>query len=120
MKRLMCFILILMLMLGLCACGGEAPQPEATEAASADMVTYTVHVEDETGAPLSGVMVQICKDVCIPGMTDAAGDAVFTVAEDDYKVSILALPDGYTYSTQEMEFHFEDGAEKITLVLKTV
>ena len=133
MKKMLCLILALMLTLSLCACGGaeEAPQTEATEApteaptvavqteaADDGKVTYTIHVQDETGAPLAGVMVQICKDACLPGMTNAEGDAVFTVAEDEYKVSFLSLPQGYAYSTEETEFYFENGSTEITLTLK--
>ena len=132
MKRLICMMLALVLALGLVACGGSedtkveeteavVAQPtvaEQTEAADDGMVTYTIHVQDENGTPLAGVMVQICKDACLPGMTDAEGNAVFTVAEDDYKVSFLMLPAGYTYTTEETEFYFEDGATEITLTLK--
>lgn len=133
-NRMMALVLALLLALGLCACGAseapaatEAPEttpateapaaaPE-TEAADDGKVTYTIHVQDENGAPLSGVMVQICKDACLPGMTDAEGNAVFTVAEDDYKASFLSLPASYDYTTEETEFYF-DGATEITLVLK--
>lgn len=132
MKKMLCLMLAVLMTLALCACGGEeAPQTEATQAATeaptvaaeteaADdgKVTYTIHVEDENGAPLAGVMVQICKDTCLPGMTDAEGNAVFTVAEDDYKVSFLSLPAGYDYTTEETEFYFESGATEITLTLK--
>ena len=132
MKRMICLILTLLMVMGLCACGGETsetvPSEEATaaptvleeetEAVDDGMVTYTIHVEDENGAALAGVMVQICKDTCLPGMTDAEGNAVFTVAEDSYKVSFLSLPAGYTYTTEETEFYFENGATEITLVLK--
>ena len=134
MKKMLC--LILALMMTLCACGGaEAPQAE-TEAAAVELpteaptvasetepaddgkVTYTIHVQDENGAPMAGVMVQICKDACLPGMTDAEGNAVFNVAEDSYKASFLTLPAGYTYATEETEFYFENGSTEITLTLK--
>lgn len=132
MKRLICAILALMMAIGLCACGGnEAPQAEPTTAATAEptiaevtepaqdgKVTYTIYVQDESGAAIAGAMVQICKDTCLPGMTDAEGKAVFTVDEADYKVSFLSLPAGYTYTTEETEFYFESGATEITLTLK--
>ena len=132
MKRLICAILALMLALGLCACGSEeAPAAEPTVAATAEpttvevtepaqddgKVTYTIHVQDENGTAIAGAMVQICKDTCLPGMTDAEGNAVFTVDEADYKVSFLSLPAGYAYTTEETEFYF-DGATEITLTLK--
>lgn len=131
MKRLICTVLVLMLVLGLCACGAaEAPKaepavaateapvvPAETEAPADGKVTYTIHVQDENGAAIAGAMVQICMDTCLPGMTDAEGNAVFTVDEADYKVSFLTLPAGYTYTTDETEFYF-DGATEITLTLK--
>ena len=131
MKRLICLMLAMLLMLGLCACGGEEvpkeePTVAATEAPTVPMeteapadgkVTYTIHVEDESGNALAGVMVQICKDACLPGMTDAEGNATFTVDEDDYKASFLMLPAGYTYVDEQTEFYF-DGATEITLTLK--
>lgn len=133
MKRMISAILALLMVIGLCACGGEeTPAPEETEAIAQEpttvaeqteavedgKVTYTIYVQDENGAPLAGVMVQICKDACLPGMTDAEGKATFTVDEDDYKVSFLSLPTGYTYTTEATEFYFEDGATEITLILK--
>lgn len=137
MKRLICALLALMMTVGLCACGGEeivvnteteavtvlpavdeeVAAPDVEEEADDGKVTYTVHVQDENGVALAGVMVQICKDACLPGMTDAEGNAVFVVAEDDYKVSFLMLPAGYTYTTEETEFYF-DGATEMTLTLK--
>ena len=132
-NRMMAVVLALLLTLSLCACGAEeapetqapettaateAPVVEQTQAAEDGKVTYTIHVEDENGAPLAGVMVQICKDACLPGMTDAEGNAVFTVAEDSYKASFLSLPAGYDYATEETEFYFEAGSYEITLTLK--
>ena len=132
MKRLICLMMAMLMMLGLCACGGEeAPKAEPTVAATEEptvpaqaevpaedgKVTYTIHVENENGNALAGVMVQICKDACLPGMTDAEGNATFTVDEDDYKASFLMLPAGYTYPTEQTEFYF-DGATEITLTLK--
>lgn len=131
MRRLICTGLVLLMAIGLCACGSEeAPKAEPTvvvteapttpveaEAPADGKVTYTIHVQDENGAAIAGAMVQICMDTCLPGMTDAEGNAVFTVDEADYKVSFLTLPAGYTYTTEETEFYF-DGATEITLTLK--
>lgn len=141
-KNILSLILALCLVLGLCACGGgeetteteaateaatEAVTEAATEAATeaseeteADngTVTYKVTVVDEAGAPIAGAMVQICLDTCLPGMTNAEGVAEYQVAEADYKVSFLALPEGYTYTTEETEFYFESGSTEMTITLK--
>ena len=50
-------------------------------------------------------------------MTDANGQAKFSVMEADYKVSFLSLPAGYTYSGDAQEFYFEEGFE-LTITLK--
>lgn len=138
MKKLLILLLSLSLLLCLCACGQdqtptETTTPsdptenitEATEATDATdatvddgKVTYTVTVTDEQGNPLTSAMLQICKDTCIPAVVDANGTATWTVAEDDYKVSFLDLPDGYTYTTEETEFYFAAGETSMTIVLK--
>ena len=128
LKGLTALVLVLGLLLGLCACGGgetpettEAPvettAAPTTEAVDDGKVEYIVTVLDESSAPISGAMVQICLDACYPGMTDANGQAKFSVLEADYKVSFLSLPAGYTYSGDAQEFYFEDGYE-LTITLK--
>ena len=129
MKRMKGLIaLMLALALVLCACGSEK-KPETTTApvettaapttvpVDDGKVEYVIHVVDESGAPISGAMVQICLDACYPGMTDANGQAKFSVMEADYKVSFLSLPAGYTYSGDAQEFYFEEGFE-LTITLK--
>ena len=114
-KNIMSLILALCLVLGLCACGGSE---EATEAVDDGTVTYRVKVQDEAGSPIVGAMVQICLDTCLPGMTNEEGVAEYQVAEADYKVSFLALPEGYTYTTEETEFYFDAGSTEMTITLK--
>ena len=129
---------LIVCMLGvLCACGGEqaaspsetttvAPSAEQTTPATAEQtapaatedgkVTYTVKVVDGNGAPMVGVAVQICKDSCMPGVTNAEGVATFRVVEaEGYKVSFLTVPEGYT--AQAEEFYFEAGAMEMVLTL---
>lgn len=136
-KSLLAVVLMLALTLGLCACGGAAEAP-ATEAPAveAPVVTeapaepeaepeapaepqggYTVTVVDESGAPIAGAMVQMCKDACVPGITDAEGVARFNLPEDTYKVSFLMLPEGYTYVDEAQEFYFADGSMELTITL---
>lgn len=141
MKRFtnICLILLMLCMaLSLCACGSEVPAateapteteiavetteaPAETEAALAEgMVNYKVTVVDEGGNPVVGAMVQLCKDSCVPNVTDDTGTATFTLAEDDYKASMLAMPAGYEYAGEEDAFYFEDGSYELTIVLKAV
>lgn len=129
-KRVVVFVLTLCLMLSLCACtqGGadvkettgnttEAIQ-DTTETVDDGKVTYSVTVVDEGGNPVVGAAVQICKDSCLPGMTNEEGVAKFNVVEDDYKVSFMAMPEGYEAEAEE--FYFEDGSYELTITLKAV
>lgn len=133
-KNIVALMLALSMALCLCACGGntepteaptEAPATEApteaapeTEAADDGKTDYFVTVVDEEGNGIAGAMVQICLDTCFPGMTNESGVAQFSVQEADYKVSFLAMPAGFTYSTEEQEFYFEDGSTELTITLK--
>lgn len=139
-KSLLTAVLVLCMALSLCACGeaednsAATTEPVITEAIEVTeavqetepqeetlpegMAVYTVTVVDEEGSPISGAMVQICLESCYPGVTDENGVATFTVAEADYKASMLSMPDGYTYSTEEEAFYFEAGSTSVTITLK--
>ena len=134
-KRLLALLLAVLLMVSLCACGtvekddkddgsSEATGNEQTitvpTAPTANeipdgMTVYTVTVQDESGAPIVGAFVQICKEACIPAPTDDNGVATWTVAEDDYKVSFVIVPDGYA---AEEAYYFEGNSTEMTIVLK--
>lgn len=137
MKKLSIIALLLCMVLCLCACGSseapatEAPETEAptvaetteavaeTEIAVPDgMVSYTVTVVDEEGNPIAGAMVQLCKDSCIPGVTNDEGVATFIMLEDAYKASMLSMPEGYAYAGETEEFYFDNGSFDLTIVLK--
>lgn len=135
-KRLMAIVLMLTMALSLCACGGsetaETEAPVVTEAPAVIETTaaeteapaeeaaggYTVTVLDENGNPVVGAMVQLCKDACVPALTDENGVAKFSLPEDDYKVSFTMMPAGYTYVDDVQEFHFEGGSTEMTIVIK--
>ena len=135
MKKILVLILCFCLLLCLGACGQDqnptdpTPSTAVTDPSSEPTqptdptgddgkVTYTVTVTDEQGNPLTSAMLQLCKETCMPAIVDASGTASWSVPEDDYKVSFLDLPDGYTYSTEETEFYFADGETSMTIVLK--
>jgi len=112
MKKLMCILLVAVIALSLLACGRE-PAAE-TKAADTD-ADYTVTVLDEAGNPVPGAMVQLCSQICAPGVTDEKGVAQFQLPRDDYKVSFLVLPEGYVNDVQE--FYFEEGSSALTITL---
>ena len=128
-KRILTFMLAICLLFVLCACGSTAADPkddsktpQTTEGTTAPVddgkVTYTVKVVDEGGNPVSSAAVQLCKDSCLPGMTNAEGVATFRVVEDTYKVSFMTMPAGY--ETEAEEFYFADGSYELTITLKAV
>ena len=131
-KKLVTTILMLCMAFSLVACGNGSDkdtQKENTENSQQDEneeseseetgIVYTIKVVDEDNNPIGGMMVQLCKDTCMPKLTNAEGVAEFSVAEksDDYKAGITNLPDGYIYDGDEYVY-FEDGATEVTLVIK--
>ena len=128
MKKILCVtIAVLCLALCLCACNGtNEPQGDAvttttTESTVATTTTqpqaagFEVKVVDQNGAPVQGVMIQICKDSCVPKKTDANGVALFDFEiEDGHKLSVLSCPEGYSYAG-EAEIKLESGSTTYTL-----
>lgn len=136
-KRLLALVLGLTMLLCLAACGGQTETSTPTESSAesvADVSSnavenessetsvpasskFSVSVVDQDGNPVSGVYVQICKESCVFAMSDENGVAVFEAEiTDGYKLSVLSLPEGYTYEG-EAEIHLEYGATEYTLTL---
>lgn len=117
----------------LCSCGGsddasqsesseasksEASQTVSTEESKEELVaaaSFKVTVVDESGNPVSGVMIQVCKDTCIPAKTGDDGVATFNVEiTDGYKLSVLSCPEGYSYNG-EAEIYLDSGITEYTV-----
>lgn len=102
----------------------QAPTQSTTQAPTEatipeGMVQYKVKVIDEGGNPIVGAIVQVCKDSCLPGVTDANGVATFVVADDTgYKASFVTVPAGYEADAEV--FYFAEGETELTIVLKAV
>ena len=130
LKRFLAVALVLCFAVCLCACGSTAEenkpatQPtqasvETTQPTDDGKVTYTVKVVDEGGNPVVGAGVQLCKETCLPGLTNREGLAVFNVIEDsEYKVSFMSVPAGYEGA--EEAYYFEAGSFELTITLKAV
>lgn len=123
--------LLLCLFCIFCACTEGDPADTETDTGTAESTAdetngeteaddgkaeYTVTVTDADGNPLAGVMVQLCLESCVPGVTDENGVATYNLPEADYKAAIISLPEGYTYATDETEFYF-NGAYSLAIVL---
>ncbi|MBO5767183.1 MAG: hypothetical protein J6Q72_02980 [Clostridia bacterium] len=140
MKRIIAAILLVSALFALCACGegsdGSAVESsnaevsqtaseaqskaESNEESSKDIAEaqFKVKVVDQDGNAVSGVMVQLCKDTCMPAMTNADGVASFNAEiTDGHKLSVLSCPAGYTYEG-EAEIYLESAITEYTLTLK--
>lgn len=130
MNKIISVLLVVVCMaVCLCACGNTTDPQNDTTATTTTVATTTtteasatatfeVKVVDQNGAPVAGVMMQICKDTCVPKMTDANGIAAFDLEiTDGYKLSVLSCPTGYTY-TGEAEIYLESGSTSYTVELQ--
>lgn len=128
MKKFLTLILSVSMLFCLSACGNNAedktdtdvkPQSSQSDTSSQEESTpkFEVTVTDSEGNAVKGVMVQLCKDTCVPAMTDENGIAIFSVEiTDGYKLSVMSCPDGYEY-TGEAEIYLEEGETSYTLEL---
>lgn len=118
MKKIFALILALCLVFCLCACGGEVEtkpntdnqtQNEQPTSSKEETTKFEVTVTDSDGNAVKGVMVQLCKDTCIPAVTDENGVATFNAEiTDEHKLSVMSCPEGYEY-TGDAEIYLEDG-----------
>ena len=73
----------------------------AAPAASGESV-YTLLFRDQNGAPVAGVVANICnEDTCTPMTSDADGRITFTAAPYPYTVHVLLVPAGYAFDTAQ-------------------
>lgn len=131
-KKLLAVLLSLLIVFSLCACGADTSSSK-DDVSSSEIVSgsedtsseektskFEVKVVDANGNPVEGVMLQICKDSCIPAKTDANGVATFNIeVTSEHKLSVLSCPAGYEY-TGEAEVYMEDGATEYTVELSEV
>ena len=137
-KILLTLLLVLCMSVFFSACGEEKEnfenEPKDSESVTdttedseseSDTVealpAFNVKVVDAAGNPVKGVMIQICKDVCVPAMSGDDGVAVFNNMEitDGYKLSVLSMPEGYEY-TGEAEVYLESGITEYTVTINEV
>lgn len=134
-KTILIGILMLCIAICLCACGegndastetssvesietelvASSEAESETESEPANEAVFKVTVVDGDGNPVPNVMVQVCKDTCIPSKTGEDGVASFNVEiTDGYKLSVLSCPSGYEY-TGEAEIYLESGITEYTV-----
>ncbi len=133
-KNLLCIMLIACFAFSFAACTGNdvssdenaddsTPVVETEEVKDTEepvAAGFKVTVTDDAGAPVEGVVLQVCKDTCVPCVTDAEGVASFNVeVTSEHKLSVLTLPEGYEY-TGEAEIYLEDGMTEFSVVINKV
>lgn len=137
MKKLIALMLFICMAVTLFACGESAEGTEsssvsveesktvsesATESESESSTeeqaaTFKVKVVNANGDPIANVMLQLCKDTCIPAKTGEDGVASFKAEiTDGYKLSVLTCPEGYIYEG-EPEIYLESGITEYTVEL---
>ncbi len=124
MKKFLTITLVICVLLGLCACGSKnspsgsnnTPQNQTqNENVTNTSPKFSVTVTDDDGNIIEGVVLQMCKDSCIPARTDAKGVATFNLAvTDGYKLSVVSCPEGYEY-TGESNILIEEDSTEYTL-----
>ena len=127
-KKVLALAVALLLCVCMVACGadngdGGASTTTTTSATTttttqSDLETYKVTVKTENGEPVVGVMVQLCKDLCVPTVTDANGVATWQTAEDTYKVSFLPNQTTLEAYTVEENYYFDGDAKEMVITLK--
>lgn len=124
MKKLFVLFMAVCLMLSLVACAGNTTTTdpvestaETTALVTESLPSFTVTVVDEKLNGVSGVMLQVCKDTCVPMVTDENGVAVFNFEPtSEHKLSVLTCPEGYVYNG-EPEVYLVDGVTEYKVEL---
>ena len=127
-KKLLALAVALMLCVCMAACGADNGDGGASTTTTTSATTttttqsaqeiYKVTVKTENGEPVVGVLVQICKDLCVPTVTDANGVATWQTVEDTYKVSFLPNQTTLEGYTVEENYYFDGDAKEMVITLK--
>ncbi len=81
----------------------EGKQEQAAAAADA----YILHMTDQDGNPVSGVMANFCTDTaCNTMVSDEKGIITVSGAPENYHVQLLKVPEGYSF---DKEFEMNTG-----------
>lgn len=78
-------------------------------------MTYTITVKDSEGNPQAGIMVQVCLELCVPGVTDENGVATFRLEEASGYSAGVGTVNGVSYYDQT-KIYYEDGKYDVTIV----
>ena len=86
------------------------------EKANAD--AYVINVVDQNGDPVEGVMANLCDDsMCNMVKSDDKGVMTFNGKPYAYHITILKVPEGYSFDTNE-ELHTSDQPGTMTITIQ--
>ena len=92
---------------GLGATAEWAYAEEKQEQAAAAADAYILHMNDQYGNPVPGVMANFCTDAaCNTMVSDEKGIITVSGAPEDYHVQLLKVPEGYSF---DKEFEMNTG-----------
>lgn len=79
---------------------------------------YLIRITDTSGAPVPGVMVQVCsEEICNVYFSDENGQCAFVLAPDNWEMHLLMLPEGYTGDTESVT-ELDPLGEEINITLE--
>jgi len=79
---------------------------------------YVISFVDQTGAPVPGVMAQVCSEtVCTVYFSDEAGKCAFKLNPDNWEMHLLMIPEGYSGDTETVT-NLSPYGEEIEIVLE--
>ena len=74
---------------------------DADERAESTQQAYLLHVVDQDNSPVGEVTVNFCTDTaCVPRESGDDGLIIFTGAPDVYHVTVVDVPDGYSWDEE--------------------
>ena len=91
----------------------------ATWRYAADKAVYTLRFADQQGAPVAGVIANICDETtCSPMVSDENGVISFENVPYPYDIHVIRVPEGYTFDTAQGFTAPENGGEMQFTVMK--
>ncbi len=134
MKKLYALLLALCMVFCLFACGGNDKKDDEqndnkvnveanddktdNKEEEKEQPSFKVKIVDQNGDPVQGVMIQVCKEFCLPAISNDEGIATISIEiEDGHKLQFSSAPEGYTYEG-EADIYLEAGQTEYTMELK--
>ncbi|MBQ6440466.1 MAG: hypothetical protein IJJ06_10130 [Mogibacterium sp.] len=117
MKKIVGLLIICLSLVMLSACRGGVDKAASSIPENPGNV-YRVITCDESGAPVAGVMVQLCSDAaCQMEETDTNGIATFDASEGIYTVHVYSVPEGF--AEDETEYSAPESYGDVNITINT-